>query len=147
MHLSLWMYVMLDFICRGLVELSGMGNRRKFKYGWKYMSLPGIELVTPRFPTVHLKPLGHRNRCYDGFKTFAESWHVNIYTQQYIKKLILVRVVFEQKVRQNLHFFYKCWYYLLLFTGLSMNTSNHNHCINCIVMCSFNLYARILQEF
>ena len=40
-------------------------------------------------------------------------------------KLIMVKYVLQQTVRQNLHFFHKCRWYLLLFTfKLSMNTQN-----------------------
>ena len=50
-------------------------------------------------------------------------------------KLIMVRCVLEQTVRQNLHFFYKCRCYLLLFTKLCKTTQNHNQFDKCIVMC------------
>ena len=41
-------------------------------------------------------------------------------------KLMLVRGVLELTVRQNLHFFYQCRYYLVLYSECFTNTSNPN---------------------
>ena len=48
-------------------------------------------------------------------------------------KLILVRCVLELTFRQNLHLFYQCRYYLLLFAELCMNKPNHKQFHTCIV--------------
>ena len=66
-HLLLWMNVMPDFICISFVEVWRTGKERKIQntnVNRKYMSPPGIEPATPRFPTGCLRPLDNRNRCY-----------------------------------------------------------------------------------
>ena len=66
----------------------------------------------------------------------------------------MVRFVLELTVRKNLHFFDQCRYYLLLFTELCMNTSNHNQFdtykfmhIQRIVTCQLYSYVMIVLDF
>ena len=49
----------------------------------------------------------------------------------------MVRNVLELTVRQNLHLFYQCRYYLLLFTELGMDTSNCNQFDNLLSYVDF----------
>ena len=56
-----------------------------------------------RFPTGRIRRIGHRSRFYVAFKVLA----IKLTSKNKHIKLIIVRCVLEQTVRQNMHLLYK----------------------------------------
>ena len=98
--------VMLDFICKGSMDLHRRETCENFK--WKYMTPPGIQLATLGLPAGHPHRLAIEMVVYLHFKLFhyseitansGELWKNKHATIQCIK-LFLVIYVLQQTDRQ-----------------------------------------------
>ena len=92
---------MLDWISMGQPSYKNQLKNERFKLEINVSA--GNRTSDLCFPTGRIRRLGHRNRCYVAFKVLAiKSTSKNKHI-----KLIIVRCVLEQTVRQNMHLLYK----------------------------------------
>ena len=142
MHLLLWRNVMNSFVWVSLsCEEQLESEKSKVSSGDR----------TSDNSLCNLAPWTTRSRLTDLKMCFKVLHNLGIWVEPIhgitCLKKIMVRCVFKLNVRQNLHFFNQCIYYLLLFTELCRNTPNHDQFNTCIGMCWFYSYEKIVLEF